>query len=91
MLNALALLATGSLSDAHPFDTAGFLKLPTHVVDPLMTPNEPSTLALAGIGIGIIAVYAITQRVWQSHQAGATIKAFPTKPTATERRKRGAA
>src|ERR1700742_2029979 len=91
MLNALAVLATGSITDAHPFDAAGFLKLPTHVVDPWMTPNEPSTLALAAIGIGMIAIYATTQRVWRSHRAGATITAFPSKPTVTGRQKRGAA
>ncbi|HEX3598954.1 MAG TPA: hypothetical protein VHU84_02355 [Lacipirellulaceae bacterium] len=91
MLNALAMLATVVNSDASSFDPAGFLAVPTHVDNPLMTLNEPSTLALAAIGIGMIAVYAMTQRIWRSQRAGATITAFPSKPTVTERPKRGAA
>jgi hypothetical protein len=91
MLNALAVLATAITSDASSFDPAGFLIVPTHADNPLMTPNEPSTMALALVGIGMIAVYALTQRIWRSQRAGATITAFPSKPAVTDPRKRGAA
>ncbi len=91
MLNALITLATTGVSEAGSFDIAGFNIVHQHAANPLMTPEEPTTLALALIGAGLIAGYAVVQRVRRQQQP--VIAAFPTlgKQAPAAKQKRGAA
>jgi hypothetical protein len=91
MLNSLFVLADvlGTLPGS--FDVASFTVVPTHSTNPLMTPEEPSTLALAIIGSGLIAAYAIIGRLRRSQRHAATISKFPSRPIHSDRSKRGAA
>ena len=56
-----------------------------------MTPEEPSTLARAVIGGGLIAAYAVVGRWRRSRQTPAVITKIPSRPIHTDRRQRGAA
>jgi hypothetical protein len=91
MLNALITLATTGISEATSFDIAGFNAVHHHAVNPLMMPEEPTTLTLALIGAGLLAGYAVINRVRRQQQP--VIAAFPTAktPTSPQRSKRGAA
>jgi hypothetical protein len=90
MLNALITLATTGISEASSFDIAGFNVIHPHAVNPLMTPEEPTTLTLALIGAGLIAGYAVINRVRRQQPV---IAAFPTAEAriSPTRSKRGAA
>jgi hypothetical protein len=91
MLNSLFVLADvlGNLPGS--FDVASFTIVPTQSTNPLMTPEEPSTLALAIVGAGLIAAYAIIGRLRRSQSQGATITKIPSRPIHSDRSKRGAA
>jgi len=91
MLNALLTLATTGISEASSFDIAGFNAVHPHAVNPLMTPEEPTTLTLALIGAGLVAGYAVINRVRRQQQP--VIAAFPATKTQNSppRSKRGAA
>jgi hypothetical protein len=91
MLNALITLATAGVSEASSFDIAGFNIVPKHVVDPLMTPEEPTTLMLALIGAGMIAGYAVVKRMRREQTPVATVLMTSGRQLAPERTKRGAA
>ena len=89
MLNALLTLATVGVSEAGSFDIAGFNAVKQHAVNTLMTPEEPTTLALGLIGAGLIAGYAAIKRMRRQQPA---ILVFPTseRRTSQQRSKRGA-
>jgi hypothetical protein len=91
MLNALITLATAGVSEAGSFDIAGFNVVHQHVANPLMTPEEPTTLALALIGAGLIAGYAAITRMRRQQLPAATILTTSGRQIAPERPKRGAA
>lgn len=93
MFNALVVLSAVVISEASSFDPAGFYVVPTRADNPLFTPEEPSTLVLAAIGIGIFGAYAATQRLWRSQRSVANPSRSTTssRHEVTERLKRGAA
>jgi hypothetical protein len=91
MLNALITLATAGVSEASSFDIAGFNIVHKHVVNPLMTPEEPTTLMLALIGAGMIAGYAAITRMRRQQRPVATVLMTSGSLAAPERTKRGAA
>ena len=76
MLNALIAFSAVLVSEAGSWDPAPFMAGPTHTSSPLFVPDEPRTLVLALIGIGIIGVYAGMQR-WLRPGRGATKMSQP--------------
>ncbi|HEX4414554.1 MAG TPA: hypothetical protein VH107_13060 [Lacipirellulaceae bacterium] len=91
MLNALISLATAGISEAGSFDIAGFNVVHQHAANPLMTPEEPTTLALAAVGAGLIAAYAVVKRIQRQQVPAATILTTSGRQIAPQRSKRGAA
>ncbi len=91
MLNSLFVLAEVMGTDTSSVNLARLTVIPTHAVSPFMTPEEPSTLALAVIGGGLIAAYAMVGRWRRSRQPAAVITKIPSRPIHTDRHKRGAA
>lgn len=91
MLNALISLATAGVSEAGSFDIAGFNVVHQHAASSLMTPDEPSTLALAAVGAGLIAAYAVIKRIRRQEVPAATILSTSGRQLAPQRSKRGAA
>jgi hypothetical protein len=91
MLNSLIVLAAVMGTDTSSVDLARLTVAPTHAISPFMTPEEPSTLALAVIGGGLIAAYAVVGRLRRSQQPAAVITKIPSRPIHSDRGKRGAA
>jgi hypothetical protein len=91
MLNSLIVLAEVMGADTSSVDLAHLTVAPAHAVSAFMAPEEPSTLALAVIGGGLIAAYAIVGRWRRSRQPGAIISKISNRPIHTDRNKRGAA
>jgi hypothetical protein len=91
MLNSLIMLADVMGTDSSSVNLAQLTVVPTHAANSFMTPEEPSTLALAVIGGGLIAAYGIVGRWRRSRQPAAVITKIPSRPIQTDRRKRGAA
>lgn len=93
MTNSLIPLADGSFTYGSPLDAAAVNAVPLPPQGPTTLPEEPSTLALGFVGIGIVAVYAGLQRWRRPSQPAArhTRAASPRKQTRIEPPKRGAA
>jgi hypothetical protein len=90
MLDGLISLATTGISEASSFDIAGFNAVHHPAANPLMTPEEPTTLTLALIGAGLIAGYAAVKRMRRQQPVVATFTTT-TKQNAPQWSKRGAA
>ncbi len=91
MLNSLIVLATVMGTDTTSVDLARLTVTPAHAVSPFMMPEEPSTLALAVVGGGLIAAYAIVGRWRRSQRRAAVITKIPSTSIHADRHKRGAA
>lgn len=93
MLNSLIALSTLLISEASSWDPASLNIVPTHAKNPLMVPEEPATLTLALIGIGILGAYAGIQRMLRPRRELADVsRPFASSSEfAVERRTRGAA
>jgi hypothetical protein len=76
MFDDFLSLAEAMVPDSAAWDPAFFIAGPTHARHPLFTPEEPRTLVLALIGIGIIGVYAGMQR-WMRTESGAAKTSQP--------------
>lgn len=61
MLHALLLFSAVVISEAGAWDPAPFNAIPAHTENPLLTPEEPTTLVLGIIGGGIVAAYGVAQ------------------------------
>ena len=79
MFDDFLSLAEAMVPDSAAWDPAPFIAVPTHASNPLFTPEEPRTLVLALIGVGIIGAYAGMQR-WMRTETGAERSSQP--PTA---------
>ena len=93
MLNSLADLSATLLSEVASWDPATLNALPVQKGASVVLPDEPSTLALALVGIGIVTAYAGLQR-WRRPQQPLRKLAGDfgdSKKHTQEQRKRGAA
>ena len=93
MLNALIALSAVLISETSSWDPAAVNAVPIRASNPLFTPEEPTALVLALIGIGIIGAYVGVQR-WlrpRRESTGASWPSAPAKGIAAEQRTRGAA
>ena len=93
MLNSIADLSAMLLSEIAPWDPASLNPLPVQQGTSVFLPDEPSTLALALIGIGIMTAYAGLQRWRRPQQPLVKLSGDfgGNKKHAKEQRKRGAA
>lgn len=93
MLNSIIALFATLISEASSWDPASLNAVPVRSNAPALLPEEPSTLVLALIGIGIVGAYVGLQR-WRRPQGPATratgTPASGAQP-ATDQPRRGAA
>jgi hypothetical protein len=73
MLNSFANFVDTFAAAAAPWDPASLNPVPVVVPNPLMTPEEPSALALTIIGLGIVCLYAGVKR-WRRRQEGSQMR-----------------
>ena len=94
MLNSLVDLSATLLSEIAPWDPASLNPLPSQQGPSVFLPDEPSTFALALIGIGIMIAYAALQRWRRPQQPLVKLSGDfggNKKKHTKEQRKRGAA
>ena len=82
MLNALIFLSAVMVSEAGSWDPAPFNTIPTHASNPLFTPEEPTTLVLAIIGLGVIGASVGTMKLLRPRRGAAQV----SPPRATSKR-----
>ncbi len=93
MLSSIISLSTTLFPDGSTWDPALVNASPVQATGPAILPNEPTSLALALVGIGIVVAYAGLQR-WRRPQPTATNAAGAPKTSrqlSADRLKRGAA
>jgi hypothetical protein len=93
MLNLFRNLSSALLFEATSWDPASANAMPVRASSPEMLPDEPSTLVLAMIGIGIMGVYVSLKR-WRRPQelsAGTSDTPRSRNRVTPEHPKRGAA
>ena len=92
MLHALITASTSLISNASILDPSLILARSTHAVTPLALPDEPTTLSLALVGIGLIGAYAGLRRLRRADRpVNVSWPTEPSKDAAANKSQRGAA